>query len=416
VKNNLKDKLNRFGVKTDTENKLRLSGYMFPRAAILVLMCIANIIFSGFLQSAFGGAFDNPTFGIRAVGTGFAPTGVAASDASAVFFNPATMVFNQNDTLYAEVYAYYAPTDFQYTENSVTDKSDETFLIPGFFISKRFDNWAVGFGSYIPYAGGGTAYDDFQNTGFDLESFAGWFAFTPAVAYKFGETFSVGAGVSLYMGEMEEKLSIGGLKVESEYDGFAGYGGHIGFLYKPTDEFGIGFTARSEVSIEMDGEVKMAGFKFDSEVELTFPYSFTLGFGYEPAPNLTLGFSSSYMLWDHMDEITVKTDGQMPVDNPTGYKNNWVLGLGMEYRPEGRFTFRSGLKFDQGATKKKYLHARSNDVDKLTPGIGIAYDITETIELNIAGLVVFGFEEEYGSKKFDQDNYAILLGFRYKAQ
>ncbi|MBW2145259.1 MAG: hypothetical protein JRG75_12800, partial [Deltaproteobacteria bacterium] len=44
------------------------------------------------------------------------------------------------------------------------------------------------------------------------------------------------------------------------------------------------------------------------------------------------------------------------------------------------------------------------------------YDITETIELNIAGLIVFGFEEEYGSEKFDQDNYAILLGFRYMAQ
>jgi len=392
---------------------------MFPRSAIFVLTCVTTIIFSGFFQSAFGGAFDNPTLGIRSVGAGFAPTGVANSDASAVFFNPAAMVFNQNDTLYAEVYAYYAPTDFQYTENSVTDKSDEAFLIPGFFISKRFDSWAVGFGSYIPYAGGGTAYDDFfVNEGHDLESFAGWFALTPAVAYRLGERFSVGAGLSLYVGEMEEKLSIGGLEVESEYDGVSGYGGHIGFLYKPTDEFGIGFTARSEVSIEMDGEVKikMAGLKFDSDVELTFPYSFTLGFAYEPAPDLTLGFSSRYTLWNHMDEITIKTDGQMPVDNPTGYKNNWVLGLGMEYRPEGRFTFRSGLKFDQGATKKKYLHARSNDVDKLTPGVGIAYDITETIEINIAGLVVFGLEEKYGSEKFDQDNYAFLLGFRYKAQ
>jgi hypothetical protein len=74
------------------------------------------------------------------------------------------------------------------------------------------------------------------------------------------------------------------------------------------------------------------------------------------------------------------------------------------------------LKFDQGATKDEWLHARSNDVDKLTPGIGIGYDITESIELNIAGLVVFGFEKEYDSKKYDQDNFALIVGFRYKAQ
>ena len=127
--------------------------------------------------------YDNPKLGIRSVGTGFTPTGVANSDASAAFFNPASMVFNQNDTLYVEAYAYYAPTDFQYTENSITDKSNEAFLIPGFFVSKRFDNWAVGVGSYIPYAGGGTESGDFQNTGIDLESFAGWFVLTPAVAY-----------------------------------------------------------------------------------------------------------------------------------------------------------------------------------------------------------------------------------------
>lgn len=382
---------------------------------MLMLMCLAVISCFGFSESAFCGGFDNPTLGIRSVGVGFAPTGIAG-DASAVFFNPAGMVFNENDTLYAEAYVYYAPTDFRYTENSETDKSDEAFIIPGFFVSKRFDNWAFGIGSYIPYAGGGTAYDNFQNTGFDLESYAGWFAFTPAVAYRLGENFSIGGGLSLYMGKMEEEGEIGGYRIKSEYDGLSGYGGHIGFLYKPTDKFGVGFTARSEVPIEMDGEVKVAGLKLDSEVEFTFPYSFTLGVGYEPAPNLTFGFSSTYMLWNHMDEIKIKNEGQGRIENPTGYKNNWVLGLGLEYRTDGRFTFRSGLKFDMGATKKKWLNARSNDVDKLTPGIGIGYDVTESVELNIAGLLVFGFEEEYDSKKFDQDNYAILIGLRYNGQ
>jgi len=385
------------------------------RTNIIPLTCIAIFLCFCHLENVHAGAFDNPTLGLKSMGIGAAPTGIA-DDASAVFFNPACMVFNDNNTLHAEAYAYYAPANFEYTENSVTDKSNEAFIIPGFFVSYRFDDWAFGFGSYIPYAGGGTVYDNFQNTGYDLESFAGWFAFTPAVAYRLGQNISIGAGLSLYMGEMEEKGNVGGFKVKSEYDGIAGYGGHVGILYKPTEKLGVGVTVRSEVPIEMDGSVKINGSKIDSEVEFTFPYSFTLGFGYELAPNITLGFSSRYSLWNQMDEIKIKNSGQSPIYNPTGYKNNWVIGLGLEYRPEGRFTIRSGLKFDQGATEDEWLNARSNDVDKLTPGIGIGYDITETIELNIAGLVIFGFEKEYDSKKYDQDNFAFIAGFRYKAQ
>ena len=378
------------------------------RINIFALICGVVLFCLSFSERAFGGGFDNPTLGIKAMGMGLAPTGIA-DDASAVFFNPGGMVFNEDDTLYAEAYTYYAPTDFQYTENSTTEKSNEAFIIPGFFISKRFGHWAFGCGSYIPYAGGGTAYDNFQDRG-DLESYAGWFAFTPAVAYRLGQTFSVGAGLSLYVGKMEGEE----LGVKSEFDGIAGYGGHIGFLYKPTDKFGVGFTARSEVPIEMDGTLKMGGLKIDSEVEFTFPYSFTLGFGYEPAPNFILGFSTSYTLWNHMDEITIKPKGQPAIDDPTGYKNNWVLGLGMEYRTNNRLTYRAGLKFDQGATKDKWLNARSNDVDKLTPGIGIGYNITESMELNIAGLVVFGLEKEYDSKKYDQDDFAFIVGLRFQ--
>ena len=90
---------------------------MLSKSTVLVLTGAATLVFCGFFQSAFGGAFDNPTLGIRSVGMGFAPTGVSNGDASAVFFNPAALVFNQNDTWYAEVYAYYAPTDFQYNDS-----------------------------------------------------------------------------------------------------------------------------------------------------------------------------------------------------------------------------------------------------------------------------------------------------------
>ena len=164
----------------------------------------------------------------------------------------------------------------------------------------------------------------------------------------------------------------------------------------------------------MDGSVKFAGNKFDSEVELTLPYSFSVGLGYKPDPDLTLSLSATYSFYNHLDEITIKTEGQSPVDIPTGYTNNWFLGLGMEYRTERSLIFRCGVTYDHGATRGKWLNAKTNDVLKLTPRLGVGYDITDSVEVSISGLFVFGFEEEYDSKKYDQDNLSITLGCRLK--
>ncbi len=345
---------------------------------------------------------------------GHSLTGIA-DDASAVYFNPAGLVFNDENTWHAEVYTYYAPTKFKYTANNITDESDEIFIIPGFFISKTYNIWAFGLGLYVPYAGGGTAYDNFQGLSYDFESFAGWAALTPAVSYKLRPNLSIGAGVSIYYGSMENESfnpDLGAF-MKSEYDGVGGYGAHIGLMYKPTDQWNIGLTARSEVSIEMDGEVKFDGTKFDSDVELTFPYSFILGFGYKPDYNLTFSLSFNYRLYGDMDEITFKTAG-VKVRNKTYYENCWLIGLGMEYRMKNNLIVRLGLKYDQAVPENKGLNPSSNDIDLLTPSIGFAYPVTQFTEISLSGLAAFGFEKEYNEAKYEQDLLSFTIGFRFK--
>ncbi len=104
-------------------------------------------------DSALAGAFDNPVIGLKATGMGFAMAGIA-DDASAVHYNPAGLPFQQRGVWHTEVYGYCALTDIQYEANGITDKSDDIFIIPGFFASKTYENWAIGFGMYVPYAGG----------------------------------------------------------------------------------------------------------------------------------------------------------------------------------------------------------------------------------------------------------------------
>jgi hypothetical protein len=58
---------------------------------------------------------------------------------------------------------------------------------------------------YVPYAGGGTAYQHFQGSPYDLETFAGWGGLTFASAYIFGPNLAAGIGLSLYGGTLKMK-------------------------------------------------------------------------------------------------------------------------------------------------------------------------------------------------------------------
>ncbi len=351
------------------------------------------------------------------MGMGHCLIGIA-DDASAVYFNPGGLVLNNNSTWNSEVYGYYASTKFEHTEDSRTDKSDEPVILPSFFISKTYENWGVGFGFYVPYAGGGTAYDNFRNSGQDLECTSAFPAITLAVARKLRPDLSLGAGVSAYVGNMERtnhyvpSLSLL-IQTDSKYDGLAGYGGHIGIMYKPTSNLSIGLTAWSDIHIEMEGEEEIGGVKSDSEVELTLPSVFAVGFGYTPNWYFTIGLSFYYSLYSEMDKITFTTAGAKS-EATTYYKNCWTIGLGSEYRIGDDLAFRAGIKFDQGATRDRGLNSATIDTDLLTPSINIVYDMTKSSEINIAVFRSFGLEKEVDSTKYNRNFLTFLIGIRFR--
>lgn len=128
-------------------------------------------------------------------------------DASAVYYNPGGLSFIDRDTWHGDVYGFIGHIKCEYNANAITDKSKVPFYIPGLFISKTCDDWAFGFGFYVPYAGGGTSYDNFQGSPYDLETLAGWYCFTLSTAYKLHPDLSIGVGVSLYGGFWRWRVS-----------------------------------------------------------------------------------------------------------------------------------------------------------------------------------------------------------------
>lgn len=371
----------------------------------LLFVCAVILCGTCFTGNALGLGLDNAAVGIKASVMGTAFSGIA-DDASAVHHNPSGLSFNDKEILYAQVYTHYQFVGFTRTGQAGKDESDERYINPGFFMSKTYDKWAFGFGYYLPFGGGGFAFDDLGGIpGNDVEILLGLVAIHPAVAYHLRPDLSIGVGIFMYMGNYEQEF----LGYENEYDGIAGYGGNIGVMYKPSDRLGIGFNVRSKSSIEMDGEEKQAGIKHDSEIEFDLPYYFDLGFGYKPTPNLTLGLNLVRMTWSDTDEYKFTRLGYVD----THLKDSWRLGLGLEYLFSSKLTIRAGLKYISPSSDKKYLYAGSSEIDLWTWTTGVAYALSESIELDFAGLFTHG-SETHDSQKYKAEHFFITVGARLR--
>ncbi len=382
---------------------------------VLLIVSMAVVVVISLTTNVNAGGFDNSGIGLKGFSMGSAYTGVA-DDASAVYYNPAGLSFNEKDKIFMEAYGYFIFPDFEYKANSITDEGDDVAFVPGFFISKTYENWAFGLGFYVPLAGAGMNYENFQKSGLDLESWAGFSAFTPTVAYRISSNLSIGMGLSLYMGRMMDKFFIpppGPGAVKTEYEGYAGYGGNIGLMYKPTEKLGIGFSIISEVEVDIDGDETEAGVKNDSEAEFTLPYNFKLGFGYKPNSDITLSFAINYQLYGSMNKITIKTDGKASNVVPTNYDNCWDVGLGVDYRINQDFTILGGLKYSQAATEAQGINPRT-DVDFLEPMLGVGYNISDAYEIIATGMYTYGFEEKHNSQSRKNRHILFLFGVRCK--
>jgi len=88
---------------------------------------------------------------------GHALTGLA-DDASAVYCNPAGLVLHNTKKWAGEGYTYFNLARFRYEDHlkadPATDKANLFYYVPGFFLSRRFEPVALGFGSCVPYGKG----------------------------------------------------------------------------------------------------------------------------------------------------------------------------------------------------------------------------------------------------------------------
>jgi long-chain fatty acid transport protein len=391
------------------------------------------VVFAAFLSllvvSGHGHAagFDNYIVGIRA-GVTNNPIVSLGEDPSTVYWNPAGMAFQEANTRNSSTYFYVSHLGFKYSaayDNGTTFK-DETVqgvdgiaVIPGGFTVRKQEDWAYGYGFYIPYAGAGSSYTNFQDSGQDLEAFAGFPALTASVGYRVNDKLAVGGGVSMYLGIYEAtngyQFSPGSsapvlMPYKAEFSDFlAGYSAHVGILYQASDRWTLGMTVRSEVPIEMDGDETIGGVKSHSTMEFTLPHEVETGVGFRCTERLRLTAFVSRRNYGDLKEFDFEVAGKVP----TQFKDAWTVVGGFEYKLDNGWEVAAGIKWMEGASKRAGVHPATNDIEYFVPAFSVSYPLSDAVKLETGYQLTYGPTDKVNNQTFDVQHHTLMFGVSF---
>jgi len=384
-------------------------------------------------SSLWAGGWNNMLIGCRAIAIGGAFAGIA-DDASAIYYNPAGLAF-QNQSMSVSVNGFNVWPTYTYSDSfgrNIINKSSTT--IPQVFMAfKAGERLTLGFGAYVPYAGGGVEWDN-RDLGLYIKSSLGILSLTPTLAYALNEKVSIGLNLNVYRSFLEDSRTIENLgNVTTEEDGTALALG-LGLMLKPSERLSVGVGIRGPATMKLTGKttvpVAIPGLgTFDadlsSETKFKLPWDFELGFAYRISSNFLISTSAQYTMWSTLDtlEKTLKNIpelGDQVTEEPMNFKNILLWRVGMEYWINDILALRAGIGIDRWATPEETLDFVNIDVDKFTLLGGIGYR-SGKVQIDAVYAYARGREREklgtlFGTpamERFNLDTVIIGLGISY---
>ncbi|NIM91679.1 MAG: hypothetical protein GTO17_12120 [Candidatus Aminicenantes bacterium] len=357
---------------------------MVKKGSILI------ISFLFLATTMWAGGWNNTLMGCRAMSIGGAFTAIA-DDPSAIFHNPGGLGFQESRLNFSLQGFYVWPTHKYTMPTGTTIQSKYDNPLPQFFVTYRTsERITLGFGIYVPYAGGGVDWKKDQ-LGVPLESVMGVYALTPTIAYQVSDKLSLGFNLIYYRGICTVNTEIGGYGPLSSEETGGSLSAGLGLMYKPTDKLSLGMSIRGPAKMKLSGttSINYGGMKLnlDSETSFDLPWDMEFGLSYKITENFLFAAGFQYTMWSALDKVgkTIKNvpgfdpNLQMPVfadiqeEEILKFKDILIWRAGLEYIfPQG-VSFRAGIGLDHYASPAETLSITNIDVNKLTFLGGVGY-------------------------------------------
>ncbi len=337
------------------------------------------ILFSIFAVSAANSAgfrLADQSASAAAMGNAFVSV---ANDASAVWYNPATIVNLEGAQVSAGSVMVYPLMKHEYAGDS--DEADKKLHIPPHFYAthKYNDNWAFGLGINVPF-GLSTEWTDDSHTKYIATlSEINVINFNPNASYKLNDNLSFATGLNY--AKLEATLENIYPSAPFANKNFKLTGGDWAFgynaavFYKHSDKFTFGANYRSKLRFEIEGKSEVSTVKVDVKTRLTTPDMFQIGAAYQYNDEWLFSAEADYTNWTTYRNLVIEQDSPLPtITQIKNWESVWVLKLGTEYKHSDIWKFRGGFFYDMNPVKNKRFDTRMPDSDRLAFSIGAGYE------------------------------------------
>jgi len=336
----------------------------FFRQKIVLLLFITAVIssLSGWTAKAYGAGFALIQQGTAAMAQGNAFV-AEASDASAIFYNPAGLNQLKTPQVYVGTFLNYPDRNFSGGADSQTNhrlyKSMTTYIaVP---LHKRV---VVGIGFFSPF-GMGTAWPPtWEGRYITTYSSLQTYNLNPVVSVKVLDNLSVAAGVDFLWSRVKLKrktpvvvrgvtLPDGELTLNGDGTG-TGY--NFGLLYEPVSGIKLGVAYRSRISVTHHGDLTallpqpVPSTQIQGSAGITYPASLTTGIAYSRLKPFTFEFDATWTGWSSYSKLKVNLDqplnGSTTLTTPKNWHDAWAFRFGANYEVWKGFKVRAGYIYD----------------------------------------------------------------------
>ena len=389
------------------------------------LMTKAALVTAGILLIA-GAVTDLSASGLETNGIGARGRSMgnaltaAADDWTAVFYNPAGLVWMDSDQT-GFVYEYFtggleSTASLQnlplaaFPDPSRGDFIDPIGDEPSAFTKKKinasvhyaeygcaWDRGRTGYGLAIYGSGSGTAWEDriVTSSGDTIRArmgFTNGSANIPlAAAAQISEKVSLGGTITVRYGLLEVDISkdrTGSISYSQETlqetEALA-VSADVGALWRINDRLNLGTVFRLPYRIKKTGSTRIEdslgglSFKSDTTVKEDYPLRVAAGLAFKPSARDFIALNATWMNWkayrqsiSYDDPVAGILEGSS--GNPSQWENTFTAGIGYERKVSDRWSGRLGLLYDQAPEPEEYrtlIGGLVVDSWKLSAGAGI---------------------------------------------
>lgn len=368
----------------------------------LITLCLWLIPMSLFSQS-----YQLNLQGTRQIGKG--STGMAQPvDATALFSNPGSSVFLENNDITAGVTPAISSGEFTNAKTNQVSKTDNPVKTP-FNLSASFGHlegkWRYGISIYTPF-GLTNAWKKDADTQFEaLKMSLTSVSVQPTVSYKISDRLGIGAGFIYTYGHVNIRRTLPIQFQNGEFsdtqlkaDGAYGFGVNAGLFYKVSDKVALALQYRSGIKMKADKgdanfnvpptlEDNFPSQKFRAELPL--PSIYGIGASYSPNDEWVINAEAFLSDWHNYDEITIhyKDAPVNGMDNTKlvrHYTQGYSFRGGAEYLPIGKkYELRAGFIVNLSPIPDDLLNPDVPDADRISPAIGGSYKFTDRLRADL---------------------------------